>query len=194
MEESLLDRIFLWLDHFFRAYYYSLLTAVIIALVGFIIGKVLGRVVQRVLHGMEVDNIFKRATQLDITFEHKLGRFTSYLIYAISIIMALNQLNVTTTILQMIIAAVIIIIIIAAALAVKDFVPNAFAGFYIISKKVLEEGQTVRVKGVQGKVIAVTLMETKLQTKSGDLVHVPNSSFTRSELITLHQAKRQKKK
>ncbi len=171
--------------YLFRNYYVSILSAVIILLVGFIIGKLLGRVVQRSLHGMEVDAILKRATKSDIVMEHSMGIVTSYLIYAISVVMALNQLHVTTTILQMIIAGIIIIVIIAAALAVKDFIPNAFAGFFLLKNKTIEEGQRIRVKGIEGKVVSITLVETKLQTKEGDMIHIPNSSLTKSEITTL---------
>jgi len=193
MAESLLDSAFNGVSHLFGTYYYSIITAVIILLVGLTVGKLLGRIVQRVLHGMEADAILKRATQADIRVEQTFGSFTSYLIYAITVVIVLNQLNVTTTILQIIIAGIIIIIIVAAALAVKDFIPNAFAGFYILKNKMLEEGQAVRIKGVEGRVVTVTLIETKLQTKDGDMVHIPNSSITKSELVKL-KALRGKKK
>jgi len=186
MNESLLDTAYTGSNYLLKNYYSKIITAVIIILVGFTIGKLLGRIVQKVLHGMEADAIFKKAIQADIRIEQTAGRFTSYLIYAITVVMALNQLNVTTTILQMIIAAIIITVVIAAALAVKDFIPNAFAGLYILKKKTVEEGQRVRIKGIEGKVVAVTLVETKLQTKEG-IVHVPNSSITKSEIVTLRK-------
>ncbi len=194
MSESLLDRAFGLMDHIYNSYYYSIIIAVIIALVGFIIGKVVGRFVQRTLHSMDVDAILKRATQSGVQMEKPLATVTSYFIYAIAIIMALNQLNVTTTILQMIIGAIILVGVIALAFAVKDFIPNAMAGFYLLRHKVIEEGQAICVRGIRGKVIAVTLIETKLQTKDGDVVHIPNASITKSEIVLVKGDKKKAKR
>lgn len=192
MAESLLDRAFTDVNYYYATYYYSIITAVVIVLVGFILGKFLSKIVLRTLHGMEVDSILRKSTQTNIKLEQPLALVTRYLIYAVAIIMALNQLHVTTTILQMIIAGVIIIVVIATALAIKDFIPNAVSGFYILKNKLIEKGQVISTCGITGKVVAVTLVETKLQTKEGDMVHVPNSSITKSELMTLHGLKRKK--
>ncbi|MBI4150034.1 mechanosensitive ion channel [Candidatus Woesearchaeota archaeon] len=185
MVEGFLANVIEWVEYVYTTYYYSIISAIIFVLVGFIIGKLLGRLVHRTLHSMEVDTILKKAMQTNVKLEQPLATVTSFLIYTIAIIMALNQLQVTTTILQMIIAGVILVIIIAAAFAVKDFIPNAVAGFYLLKNNVIKEGQVISVKGVKGKVIAVTLIETKLQTKEGNLVHIPNSSITKAEIVTL---------
>lgn len=194
MAESLLDEAFTDVSYFYTTYYYSIITAVVIVLVGFIIGKFLSKLVQRTLHGMEIDSILRKSTQTTIKLEQPLASVTRYLIYTVAVIMALNQLHVTTTILQMIIAGVILIVVIAAALAIKDFIPNAVSGFYILKNRLIVKGQVISTCGVTGKVVAVTLVETKIQTKEGDMVHVPNSSITKSELMTLRGSKRKKMK
>ena len=172
--------------------YLKLLVAFIILLTGAIIGKLLGKLTNRILHEIELDNILKKATGKELKFEKFISSFAMYLVYFITIIMVLNQLNVTTTVLQMILAAVIIIIIISVILAIKDFVPNAFAGLYIYRRGLIKEGETINLNGIVGKVAHINLVETKLETKEGDLVYVPNSTITKKGVMKV-KGKAQKK-
>lgn len=188
------ERSLIYLKDLFASLYLDILAAIIILLVGFILAKLFGKVIQRVLHEIEVDNILKKATRIDVKFESWAGTFVTYFMYFITIIMALNQLNITTTVLQMLSGAVIIIFIISVVLAIKDFVPNTFAGFYIYRNKFIEEGETIRVKGIEGKVIHINLVETKIETKDGDVVYIPNSVLTKTEVIKVFQGKKAKKK
>ncbi len=184
------ERSVLYLKNLFANLYLEVLAAVIILLVGFILAKLFGRVVQRVLHELEVDKILKTATRIEVKFESWVGTFVTYFVYFITIIMALNQLHITTTVLQMLSAAVIIIFIISVILAIKDFVPNTFAGFYIYRNKFIEEGETIRVKGIEGKIIHINLVETKIETKDGDVVYIPNSVLTKTEVIKIYKGKK----
>ena len=187
------DRSLIYLKNLFANLYLDILAAVIILLVGFVLAKLFGKIVQKVLHEIEVDSILLKATQIDVKFEGWAGTFVTYFVYFITIIMALNQLNITTTVLQMLSGAVIIIFIISIVLAIKDFVPNTFAGFYIYRNKFIEEGETIRVKGIEGKVIHINLVETKIETKDGDVVYIPNSVLTKTEVIKVFKGKKEKK-
>lgn len=168
---------------FFEGWYARIISIMIIILIGFIIGRVAGRIVLKLLHDIEVDKIFKKAAGVSINIERSLSSFVAYFIYFITIITVLNQLNVTTIILQMISAAIIIVFIISVALAIKDFVPNMFAGFYIYRKELAKEGDIIKVKGMEGRVVEIGLVETKFKTKNGDMVHIPNSVLTTTEII-----------
>ncbi len=195
MVSQTLETAFNYLHNLFSSFYYDILIAVIILLIGFILGKLLSKVIQKVMNSLEVDNITKKATRVEIGLEKAIGTFTKYFIYFIAIIMALNQLNITTTILQMFSAAILIIVIISIILAIKDFVPNTFAGFYLYRNKFIKEGETIRVKGIEGVVKHINLVETKLETREGDLVYIPNSALTKTEIIKVKpQVKKRKKK
>jgi len=176
----------------FRGLYSGLLVAFIILLIGFIIGKLVGKVTKRILHEIELNNILKKASGIEVKLEQFISVFVTYFIYFITIIMVLNQLNVTTTILQMLSAAIIIVIIVSVILAIKDFVPNAFAGFYIYRRKLIKEGDKIKVKGIQGKIVHINLVETKLETKDGDTVYIPNSAITKTEVLKVKERKKKK--
>lgn len=173
--------------------YTKILVAFIILLIGFIIGKLFGKLAGRILHEIEIDSILSRAAGTGIKLEHGISVCITYLIYFVTIIMVLNQLGVTTTVLQMLLGAVIIIVIISIILAIKDFVPNAFAGMYIYRHKLIKEGERIKVKGIEGTVTHINLIETKLKTKDGDIVYMPNSAITGTELTKVKKRPARKK-
>ncbi len=179
-----------YVDGIFMGFYTKILAAVVMLLVGIILGKIAGKLIMKILHEIELDEIIKKAGGVDIGLEKVLGTFTAYFIYFIAVIMALNQLNITTTVLQMISGAVIIIVIISIVLAIKDFVPNLFAGIYIYRNKFIEEGEVIKVKGMEGKIIKINLVETKIETKGKDIVYIPNSALTKTEIIKVKKRKK----
>lgn len=194
MASETLTAAFNYMHEIFSKFYYDILIAVIILLIGFILAKLLSKVVQKVLNSLEVDKIAKKATRIEMGLEKAAGTFIKYFIYFIAIIMALNQLNITTTILQMFSAAILIIVIISVVLAIKDFVPNTFAGFYLYRNKFIKEGETIRVKGIEGTVKHINLVETKIETKEGDLVYIPNSALTKTEIIKVKRSQKKERK
>ena len=67
--------------------------------------------------------------------------------------------------------------------ALQDTLGNAFAGLAIQTEKPFHVGQWVRVGDQEGCVEAITWRATKLRTKGGSFVIVPNSTISR-EAIT----------
>ena len=67
-------------------------------------------------------------------------------------------------------------------LAVKDFVPNAVAGFIIYQKKKIKVNDIIQVNNIEGKVIELALLDTKIKVKSNDIVFIPNSLLIKSEV------------
>jgi small-conductance mechanosensitive channel len=59
--------------------------------------------------------------------------------------------------------------------ALQDTLGNAFAGLAIQSEKPFKVGQWIKVADFEGRVVEVTWRATKLRTKSGNLVILPNN-------------------
>ena len=59
--------------------------------------------------------------------------------------------------------------------ALQDTLGNAFAGLAIQSEKPFHVGQWVKVAGFEGRVAEVTWRATKLRTKTGNFVILPNN-------------------
>jgi len=157
--------------------------AIVILLLGFVIGRIIGKLTQKVLKEIELNKIIKRATGIKISLEEILSKFLTYFIYFIFIIWALNELGLTTTILTMISGAVIVIVIISILLAIKDYIPNAFAGLLIHRRRQIKPGDTIKTEGLQGKITRITLVETEIKTRKGDIIYIPNSILTKRKII-----------
>ncbi|MBD3248935.1 mechanosensitive ion channel [Candidatus Woesearchaeota archaeon] len=158
-----------------------LIVAVIILLIGFIIGKLVSRLVQKVLQEIELNSSLKKAG-VKLNLETIVSHFIAYFIYFIAVVWALNEIGLTTTVLNMISASAMVLIIISIVLAIKDFIPNAFAGLFIYQKGFIKEGDTIKVDNVEGTVKKTSLIETEIETKENDSIYIPNSILTKKEV------------
>lgn len=174
----------------FSGIFIDITIAIIIILIGFIIGRVVGRLIQGLFHELELNNILKKATGIKVSFEEIAGRFVSYFIYFATIIMALDRIGITSTILYIIAGAIITIVIISLILAIKDFIPNVIAGFFIHQKRHFKEGDQIKVKDVEGKIVHINLIETRIKTKANDIIYIPNSLLTKNEVKVKGRKKR----
>lgn len=170
--------------------FYKFIVAIVLLLVGFIIGRICGRLMYKFLHGFEINDNFTKLAGVRMKIEEIAETFTTYFIYFVTVVIVLQQMGIVTTVLHMIAAGVIILIILSTFLGVKDFIPNAIAGFYIQRKKKFLVGQTIKVKGMSGKIDKITLLETRLKTKSGDVILIPNSILHKTEITYVMKKKK----
>ncbi len=161
----------------------KLVVAVMIVLIGFIFGKLIGKLVQSLLQSMKIDKGIKKAVGMRIPVEEIVGSFITYFIYFVSIIMALNQMGLTTDILNIISAAVMVVIILSVFLGIKDLIPNVISGIIIHNKDFYKEGDVIKIDKLEGKITHINLIETKIKTKSGDIISIPNSNLTKNNVI-----------
>lgn len=172
----------------------KIIVAVVILLIGFVAGKLIARIVYKILNSFEVNRSLKGLTGISFNVEGIVETFVKIFIYFIAVIIALQQLGIATTILNFVAAGVIIVIIIAVILGVKDFIPNTIAGLFIKNKKTIKVGETIKVKGMKGVVKEITLVETKIETKTGDIIFIPNSVISKTEVIKLKNKKKNSRK
>jgi small-conductance mechanosensitive channel len=160
----------------------KVILAAIILLIGFVAGRLLGNLAKHLMREVGIDNA-ARSAGIKISVGKLLGSIVEYGIYFISLIMALGTLGLDTFVLNLIAGAVILVILLSTLLALKDFIPNMFAGFFIQRRNVLKEGDRVVVDGMDAKVVKTDLMEVKLQTTKGDTIFIPNSVLLKKELV-----------
>jgi len=160
----------------------KLIVAVVILLIGFIFGRLVSKIIYRVLNEIELDKTLKKVG-INFALEKAISSIFSYIIYVISIILALNELGLTTTILNIISVAAIIFIILSVLIAIKDFIPNLISGFIILKNKTVKEGDLIVIDNIEGKVKNISLIETEIKTKKGDIIHIPNAALTKKEFI-----------
>ena len=172
-----------YLDSLFSGFVSRLVVAFIILLFGFIIGKILGKIVHKVLHEIELNKLFHSATKVKVSLEEVISTFTSYFIYFIFIVIALEKLGIGVIAFNIVAAGVMVIIILSIFLGIKDFVPNLISGLLLRRKRFIKEGDKIKVHNAEGKIIYMNLVETRIKTSKGDIISIPNSSLTKSEVV-----------
>jgi small-conductance mechanosensitive channel len=173
--------------------FYKFIVAIVLLLIGFILGKIIGRLIYKFLHSFEINEAFHKMTGVTLKIEEIAETFTTYFIYFVTVVIVLQQIGLVSTILHLIAAGIIILIILSTFLGIKDFIPNAVAGFFIYSRKELKVGQKIKVKGMQGKITEITLLETKIETKEGDVIFIPNSVLNKTEVTYIKAGKKESK-
>jgi len=158
----------------------SLVAAVLILFAGLVLGKIMGKALRRLLKDLKLDETTKRVFKRQWTLERTIASTVSFLIYFAAIIMALNALGVTTILLTIIFAILLITLIISFLIAVKDLLPNVIGGMAIRQKDLFRVQDNIAFESIEGTVELLTLTETRLRRKNGDLMIVPNSVFVKT--------------
>ncbi len=174
-----------WFKSVFSSFYTKFILAIITLFFGVIIGRFAGKLLHRILNELEIDRIIKKTTVIKFSVEEVISSFFTYSIYFVTIIMALNQLGITTTVLEIIVIIILLIIVLSILLGVRDFIPNIISGVFICQKRFLKEGDKVKIGDVEGEIVKVSLTETMIRTKSDDMIYMPNSILTKKEVIKL---------
>lgn len=160
----------------------GLVAAIAIAALGIILGTIMGKVVKRVLHEFEVNKVLK-AQGLTLPLEEFLSEVVKYVIYLVGIVWALAELGLATRIMEILLGVIFVLIAAFVILAFKDFIPNVVAGFFLYQKGMIKVGDYIRVKSVEGLVVAIDFVETRVKMKNGDVMMIPNSMLTKNEVV-----------
>ncbi len=152
----------------------------LILFIGFLVGKIAGRLVRRLLSDIKADVSIRRIAGGKLSLEKGASALASFLIYAASIILALNAVGLTTTVLEIILAILVLAILVSAFLALRDVIPNLAQGLALHGK--LKEGDAIRLEHAEGVITAISLLETSIMTKNGDTIIVPNALFARTSV------------
>ncbi|MEK6961445.1 MAG: mechanosensitive ion channel family protein [Nanoarchaeota archaeon] len=160
----------------------NVVIAVFTFFIGLIIGRIFGKLVHRVLHAFDVDKTLVKAIGAKVSVEGFTEILVSYVIYVVFLLFALNQIGLTQWVLYLIAGIACIVALIAAFLALKDLVPNAVAGYFIMRREFPKVGDLIKVDDVVGKVSNINMLETRVKTKKGDVISYPNSRLLRSKL------------
>lgn len=157
----------------------KLIVAVLILLIGVIIAKITERFILKILHEFELNKLLKKS-RLRIAGEELIATIVKYFMYFVTVIIALNQIGLTTFVLNLVAGAFIVLILAMILLGIKDFIPNFIAGFGLYRKGFIKVGDKIAVNKLSGRITHMSLTETRIKTKSGDLINIPNSVLVMS--------------
>ncbi|MEM2131415.1 MAG: mechanosensitive ion channel [Candidatus Woesearchaeota archaeon] len=159
-----------------------ILLAILIFFIGFIIGKILGNAVHKILTQFQLNKKLE-SKNIKINLEHILSVFVSYSIYALTLLYSFEMLNIANTLLYFFSLSLILLILISFFIALIDFIPNLFAGFYLYSKENLKPNTKIKIDDNEGILIKKELLHLVIKTKKQDIIYIPNSTAIKSKII-----------
>ena len=162
--EQLLQAAYRWLTENGLRFAASLITAVIIYIVGAWVARVIQSLLRRVM--------IKRG--LDETFASYLANIVNAVILMLVIVTALGQLGVPTAQFAALIAAAGL----AIGLALQGNLSNFASGFMLVFFRPFKRGDYVTAGGSEGTVDEIGIFTTTLTTADNRKVVVPNSGIT----------------
>ncbi|MBS3162576.1 mechanosensitive ion channel [Candidatus Woesearchaeota archaeon] len=166
--------------------YMTIITNIIAGLLvvgfGIIIGNIFKVVIQKILHSFEVERLL---SEIGIRFplEEFMGSLVQYGLYIAGLVLGLTFLGLEKVVLIAILIGIFLLLALFILLALKNFIPNFFAGIMIAIKKRFKEGDIIEMDTIEGKILHIGLNEIQVKTKDGDLVIIPNVLISRNILV-----------
>ncbi|MGB0177987.1 MAG: mechanosensitive ion channel family protein, partial [Owenweeksia sp.] len=126
----------------------------------------------------------KRAQgRIDQGKAYALLQISTYLVYTVAIVVAIDSLGVKITVLL----AGSTALLVGLGLGLQDFFRDLVAGFIILSERTVTSGDIVEIGGVVGQVKDVGLRTTSLITREDIILIVPNTKLTTDNVINWSQ-------
>lgn len=152
------------------SYLPNLFVAVFILLIGSWGAKVISGIVRGSANRMGLEN------------SELIGTVTNFFILIITFIIALTQLKIETEILTnillILIASIGLSVAISFGIGSKDIFRNIIAGVYL--SKAVHEGQAILTNKVEGKIVHIGTILTKIETSDNKEISIPNSQLVDS--------------
>jgi len=167
--QQFLGNIYLWITQNGLKFAMSLLTAIIIYLVGSWIAKVIRSMVLRVMSRRGMDQ----------TFAGYLANILHGVLIVLVVITALGQLGIPTAQFAALIAAAGL----AIGLALQGNLANFASGFLLVFFRPLKRGDYISAGGTEGAVDEIGIFTTTLNTPDNKKVIVPNSAITGGNIV-----------
>lgn len=152
----------------------NLTSAFLILVFGWALGTILANILRKILKGIQASTTLERHLKLKLKLEHTLPNTLKYLILTLILVLALTRIGIPYTYLTWAAAFVIIATLLFILLSFKDWIPNLLAWRHLSRTQRIKSGDTITIKGVEGRVVEVGLIETKIQTSNNETIFVPN--------------------
>lgn len=137
---------------------------VIIALVAtYMAGKIVAK---------SLFKVFQK-TPFPENIETALVKISKYVIYGIGVftIIALLGFDLTSVIVGLGAFSI------AISFATSTIIQNLISGLLVQADRAFQLGDSIEIKGMEGKVVKVSVRTTVIENENGDLVYIPNSLF-----------------
>lgn len=154
------------------AYLPNVIAAALILILGTLLARVVG------------DAVGALAVQSGISGGAALGQATRYTLLALTIILALDQLMIQSSLLVavaiVLVAAIALALALAFGLGTRELASNIMAGFH--AKEMFTPGQMLTVRGHIGRLTSIGAVSSLLETEAG-YVSIPNEVLVQEEVL-----------
>ncbi|MCF7872257.1 hypothetical protein K9L97_04450 [Candidatus Woesearchaeota archaeon] len=164
-------------------FYISLVSGLIILVVGIILGRVIGIILDKFFREIDFDsaiNVFSRRTY---SFGSALSDIVSFVIYFISVIYAFNVFGILSFAIKFLLVVFGLVLGGSLLLNAFEFFPNFIAGILIRKRRLIKSNEELCLLGVKGKVLSVGLLRIRLLSKSFEDVFISN-------IVAFHELKK----
>ena len=110
---------------------------------------------------------------------NSLSRLARYGIIGIGVLMALDALGISLNSLT----AISAVLMVGVGFGLQNVTQNFISGLIILLERPIKQGDLVHVHGVEGKVIAIGLRSTLIETRDEVSVIVPNGQFISEQVV-----------
>jgi small-conductance mechanosensitive channel len=160
----------------FIGYLPSVLAAALLLFLGVVLGRFLGNAVGTF------------AEQAGVSGGHVLGQAVRFFVIALTVILAMEQLNLETRLLTIIaviaIGAVALAMGLAFGLGSRGLARSIMAGFH--AREAFRPGQRLTIRHHTGKLVRINTAQAVLQTEDG-YVSLPNTALLEEEVLVLDE-------
>ena len=160
----------------------NILSAFLILILGLVLANIIASILKRIIKTLEISKILEKQLKLTLKVENLTANLAKYIIITLSIVTALIRIGLPLKILYWTLGIIILATVLFILLAFKDWIPNIIAGIYLSKTQKIKRGDTISVKGVEGKVLHIDFLETQIKTDADETIFIPNSILTK-ELV-----------
>lgn len=147
--------------------------AIIIYIVGVLLTKLILKLMSKALN----------KSKLDVTVHSFVKSLVKTVLYTVIIVSILTVLGVPTASLVTIIGAAGL----AVGLALQNSISNLAGGFIILFSKPFKVDDFIEVGSISGKVVNITILNTKLLTLDNKAIYIPNGQISSSTLTNYNE-------
>jgi potassium efflux system protein len=124
-----------------------------------------------------------RRRRKEAGFQSGLGRLVRYLGVLASGILALRVAGVQITVVMTVLVALGSALLVGLAFGLHNLTQNFVAGMMVLAEQPIRKGDFVEINGVEGTVLEVGLRASRVQTRDGAILVVPNGRWV-TECVT----------
>ena len=158
----------------FIGYLPSVLAAALLLFLGVVLGRFLGNTVGTF------------AEQAGVSGGRVLGQTVRFFVVTLTVILAMEQLNLETrllsTIAVIVVGAVALAMGLAFGLGSRDLAQSIMAGFH--AREAFKPGQRLAIRGHTGHLVRINAAQAVLETAAG-YVSLPNTALLEEEVVVL---------